>query len=109
MLNSGVFSKNSGVSKIGNLKQFFIKNENKCYLQILREGKPHSAYVLRTERQFALLRFPIRGRCGASCVATPCSNHIHIDEWVYRGSERLEAIRQAIDVTLNNLYSLNCF
>lgn len=74
-------------------------------LKILREGKPHSAYVLRTERQFALLRFPTRNRCGADCVVTPCSRHVHIDEWIYRGSERLEAIRQTIDV--NIIYRIN--
>ncbi|KAM3723209.1 Histone-lysine N-methyltransferase met-2 [Dirofilaria immitis] len=39
----------------------------------------------------------VRGKCGADCVVTPCNRHCHIDEWVYRGSERLEAIRQAID------------
>ncbi|CAG9536768.1 unnamed protein product [Cercopithifilaria johnstoni] len=73
------------------------RKENTQRVNILREGKPHSAYVLRTERQFALLRFPIRNRCGADCVVTPCNRHIHIDEWIYRGSERLEAIRQTID------------
>lgn len=64
---------------------------------------------MRTERQFALLRFPIRGRYGADCVATPCNRHSHVDEWIYRGSERLEAIRQTIDVTLNNFYNLKYF
>ncbi|VBB26214.1 unnamed protein product [Acanthocheilonema viteae] len=73
------------------------RKENTQRVNILREGKPHSAYVLRTERQFALLRFPIRNKCGSDCVATPCNRHIHIDEWIYRGSERLEAIRQTID------------
>lgn len=69
-----------------------------CLLQILREGKPHSAFVLRTERQFALLRFPLRNKPGSDCVATPCNRHNHLDEWVYRGSERLDAIRQTIEV-----------
>ncbi|EJD74846.1 pre-SET domain-containing protein family protein [Loa loa] len=73
------------------------RKENTQRVNILREGRPHSAYVLRTERQFALLRFPIRGRFGADCVVTPCIRHRHIDEWIYRGSERLEAIRQTID------------
>uniref|UniRef100_A0A1I8EWK4 Pre-SET domain-containing protein family protein n=1 Tax=Wuchereria bancrofti TaxID=6293 RepID=A0A1I8EWK4_WUCBA len=73
------------------------RKENTQRVNILREGKPHSAYVLRTERQFALLRFPIRGKWGADCVVTPCNRHNHIDEWIYRGSERLEAIRQTID------------
>ncbi|VDK77404.1 unnamed protein product [Onchocerca ochengi] len=73
------------------------RKENTQRVNILREGKPHSAYVLRTERQFALLRFPIRSKYGADCVMTPCSRHCHIDEWIYRGSERLEAIRQTID------------
>ncbi|KAK6102202.1 SET domain family protein [Brugia pahangi] len=73
------------------------RKENTQRVNILREGKPHSAYVLRTERQFALLRFPIRGKCGSDCVVTPCNRHNHIDEWIYRGSERLEAIRQTID------------
>uniref|UniRef100_A0A915PJZ3 SET domain-containing protein n=1 Tax=Setaria digitata TaxID=48799 RepID=A0A915PJZ3_9BILA len=73
------------------------RKENTQRVNILREGKPHSAYVLRTERQFALLRFPIRGRSGADCVLAPCNRHNHLDEWIYRGSERLEAIRQTID------------
>ncbi|VDO55920.1 unnamed protein product [Onchocerca flexuosa] len=73
------------------------RKENTQRVNILREGKPHSAYVLRTERQFALLRFPIRSKYGADCVMTPCNRHCHIDEWIYRGSERLEAIRQTID------------
>ncbi|VDO09727.1 unnamed protein product, partial [Brugia timori] len=79
------------------------RKENTQRVNILREGKPHSAYVLRTERQFALLRFPIRGKCGSDCVVTPCNRHNHIDEWIYRGSERLEAIRQTIDVRLEKI------
>lgn len=54
------------------------------------------------------MRFPIRSKYGADCVMTPCSRHCHIDEWIYRGSERLEAIRQTIDVTLSH-YKISKF
>lgn len=68
------------------------------HLQILRNGKPYSAYVLSTDRQFALLRYPVRALPGSDCVFTPCARHKHIDEWVYRGTDRLDAIRQTITV-----------
>ncbi|VDN01400.1 unnamed protein product [Thelazia callipaeda] len=73
------------------------RKENTQRVNILRDGKAQSAFVLRIDRQFALLRFPNRQKSGADCVALPCNRHSHLDEWIYRGSERLEAIRQTID------------
>uniref|UniRef100_A0A915AMP9 Histone-lysine N-methyltransferase n=2 Tax=Parascaris univalens TaxID=6257 RepID=A0A915AMP9_PARUN len=75
------------------------RKENTQRVNVMREGRAYSAYVLQTERQFALLRFPPKRRMpGADCVVIGCSRHEHIDEWVYRGSDRLDTIRQTIEI-----------
>ncbi|VDM40724.1 unnamed protein product [Toxocara canis] len=75
------------------------RKENTQRVNVTRDGVPYSAYVLQTERQFALLRFPPKKKMpGADCVMVGCTRHHHIDEWVYRGSDRLDTIRQTIEI-----------
>lgn len=71
---------------------------------MLRGSVAYSAFVLDTDRQFALLRFPIHRKHGFDCVAIDCQRHQHVDEWIYRGSDRLDAIRQTIEVCLLALH-----
>ncbi|VDN33443.1 unnamed protein product, partial [Gongylonema pulchrum] len=66
------------------------RKENTQRVDVLRDNKLHSALVLRTDKQFALLRFPDPYTPGADCVTESCTHHYHVDEWVYRGSERLD-------------------
>ncbi|VDK51927.1 unnamed protein product [Anisakis simplex] len=74
------------------------RRENTQRVNVTLNDVPYSAFVLQTERQFALLRFPPKKRVpGADCVLVGCKKHEHIDEWVYRGSDRLDTIRQTIE------------
>uniref|UniRef100_A0A0N5B1B6 MBD domain-containing protein n=1 Tax=Syphacia muris TaxID=451379 RepID=A0A0N5B1B6_9BILA len=73
------------------------RRANTQRVNVMRGSVAYSAYVLDTDRQFALLRFPLHRKHGFDCVTINCQRHQHFDEWIYRGSDRLDAVRQNIE------------
>ncbi|KAF7624771.1 hypothetical protein Mgra_00009960 [Meloidogyne graminicola] len=74
------------------------KTENMQRILAIRNGLNDSAFVLDVDRQLALLRFPgvnkaawpsnqsIAAKNIKDCIIIGCKEHLHNDEWVYRGN-----------------------
>ena len=84
---------------VGETGYIFFNYLNLFGVQVMKGGKDYSAYVLDVDGQFALLRFPLH-KAGLPCTTMNCNRptHKHVDEWVYRGSDRLYQIRATIHV-----------
>lgn len=69
-----------------------------------RNGKEESAFVLDVDRQMCFLRFPNlkagpAGKTGRDCVVINCTEHEHLDEWIYRGnSDRFPNLQSSVAV-----------
>ncbi|MFH4982845.1 hypothetical protein AB6A40_009554 [Gnathostoma spinigerum] len=72
------------------------RKQNTQRVNVNRNGIPHSAFVLTTDRHLALLRFPRGSQLERNCVVIGCNRHVHDDEWIYRGSDRLQPIQAMI-------------
>ncbi|CAJ0958584.1 unnamed protein product, partial [Mesorhabditis belari] len=64
-----------------------------------RDGAQWSAIVMDIDRHMCLLRFPPLGKSvgsGATCVVRNCTSHYHLDERLYRGSDRFHQVEQGL-------------
>uniref|UniRef100_A0A183BVS5 Pre-SET domain-containing protein n=1 Tax=Globodera pallida TaxID=36090 RepID=A0A183BVS5_GLOPA len=84
------------------------KLENTQRIMSIRNGIKESAFVLDVDRQLSLLRFPgankmawpMTKNVGRDCAKLNCQEHLHIDEWLYRGNpDRFPTLAQAQDTS----------
>uniref|UniRef100_A0A914GWV8 Histone-lysine N-methyltransferase n=1 Tax=Globodera rostochiensis TaxID=31243 RepID=A0A914GWV8_GLORO len=83
------------------------KLENTQRIMSIRNGVKESAFVLDVDRQLSLLRFPGANKIawpmtknGRDCAKLNCQEHLHIDEWLYRGNpDRFPTLAQAQDTS----------